>query len=54
MEISINPFWRRIKEHYMDNAMYSFWSEMFQFCFLYVNEYFMEISMDQFGEALSY
>ena len=54
MEISINPFWRRIKEYYMDNSMYPFWSEMFQFCFLYVNEYFVEISMDQFGEAPSY
>ena len=31
----------------MDNSMYPF-----QCCFLYVNEYYMEISMDQFGETL--
>ena len=49
-----NPFCRRIKEYYMDNSMYPFWPEMFQGCFLYVNEYYMEISMDQFDEALSY
>ena len=42
-----NPFCRRIKKDYMDNSMYPF-----QCCFLYLNEYYMEISMDQFGETL--
>ena len=32
-KLPYNPFCRRIKEYYMDNSMYPFWSEMFQCCF---------------------
>ena len=37
----------------MEISVYSF--KLFKsdwYCFVYVNEYYMEISMDQFGEAL--